>query len=295
MQTNSYTSITSDKLTGIPTDNDVTTTIINEAKKTSILNTPKAEKYLIKGVSTDFSIKPDLDAKSVTIHRRSLKNINLKECVVLTDYVYLDDEERMKFAQTRHDYLIEQLYFTPNISIDGTNPKIKLDIDQPCKLSVWLAQLDYISNFNDRFNYTDSHVLKRPYDYNYTDPTKIKLYNGVKVGEPVGHSLIDEDEIRLNSQVRLSKRVSEYFELIQPFQHTVNELPKGVGMYSYALILTDPAPSGTTNMSQIELIELLLKMNFRVNPNHKAKFRSYSLCYNIWRVDNGLCSRIFIK
>lgn len=287
-----YTAI-SDRLTGVPYDGDVM--LLDETTKTSLINAPKTDKYLIKGISSDFTIKPDLGVKSVTVYNKSLKNITLKECVVLADYVYLEDDERIKFAQTKHDYLIEQLYFTPNTPIEGTNPKIKLDIDQPCKLTVWLAQLDYISNFNDRFNYTDTHVLKRPYDDHYTDPTKIKIYNGKNIGESVGNTLIDEGEIKLNSQTRISKRVNEYYELLQPIQHSVNRLPRGSGMYSYGIMPTEPPPSGTTNMSQIESIDLNLKMNFRVNVNQKAKCRSYSLCYNVWRVDNGLSAPIFIR
>lgn len=288
-----YTSINPDKFTGIPYDGDPT--LLDDATKQSIVNTPKSEKYAIKGVSTDFSIKPDLATRSVTTHKRSLKNLILTECVLLTDYVYLDDDERMKFAQTKHDYLIEQLHYTPNIAIEGTNPKVKLDIDQPCKLTVWLTQLDYISNFNDRFNYSDSHVRKRPYDVNYTDPSKIKMFANKNVDEVIGNSLIDEEAIRLNSQIRMSKRVNEYYEFLQPIQHSTNTLPKGCGMYSYSIVPTDPAPTGTTNMSQIELIELNLKMNYRVNVSQKAKFRSYSLVYNVWRVDNGLSAPIFIR
>ncbi|VBB18237.1 capsid protein [Yasminevirus sp. GU-2018] len=288
-----YTAINSDKLTGVPYDGDVST--LNDATKNSILTTPRAEKYAIRGVSSDFSIRPDLGVKSVTVHRKSLKTIKLKECVVMADFVYLDDDERIKFAQSKHDYLIEQLYFTPNISIEGTNPKMKLDIDQPCKLMVWLTQLDYVSDFNDRFNFTDSHIIKRPYDVQHTNPTKRKLFGRRSVGETVGNSLIDEETIRLNSQVRLSTRPNEYFEHLQPYQYSKNRLPTGCSMYSYGVIPLDPAPSGTTNMSQIELIELNLKMNYRVNINQKAKFRAYALCYNVWRVDNGLSSPIFIR
>lgn len=288
-----YTSITSERFIGVPYENSLNT--LNDATKSSLLNTPKAEKYTIKGSSSDFSIKPDLAVTSITVHRKSLKSIKLKECLLLTDFVYLDDDERMIFAQTKHDYLIEQLYFTPNVPIEGTSPKIKLDIDQPCKLTVWVSQLDYISDFNDRFNYTDSHIIKHSYDVTHTDPTKIKQYGKSKVGEEIGNSLIDESTIRLNSQLRLSSRPQEYFEQVQSIQHSINSLPVGCGMYSYAITPLDPTPSGTTNMSQIEQIELSLKMNYRVNNTQKAKCRSYSLCYNVWRVDNGLSSPIFIR
>lgn len=288
-----YTAITSDKLTGVPYDGDPL--MLNNNIKGSLLNTFKSEKYLIRGVSTDFTVKPDLGAKSITSHHKSLKNINLKECILLTDYVYLDDDERFKFAQTKQDYLIEQLYFTPNALIEGTNPKIKLDIDQPCKLTIWLTQLDYISNFNDRFNYTDSHILKKTCDTAHTDPNKIKLFNDIQLNQETGNSLIDEEMIKLNSQVRVEKMNNEYFEYLQPFQLSSNTLPRGCGMYSYSLFPTDPSPSGATNMSQIELIELFLKMNYKVNINQRAKFRSYSLCYNVWRVEYGLSDLIFVK
>jgi hypothetical protein len=288
-----YTSINSDRLIGVPYDGDISN--LNNAIRQTILATPKADKYMIKGVSSDFTVKPDLAVSSITVHRRSLKNIKLKECYVLANFIYLDDDERMKFAQNRHDYLIEQLYYTPNLPIEGSNLKLKLDIDQPCKLKIWVAQLDYINNFNDRFNYTDSHIYRRSHDMYYTDPSKIKMFNSTEINDQIGTSLINETTLNLNSQTRLTKRDATYHEKLQPFQHSSNALPKGVGIYSYSLFPFETYPSGTTNMSQIELIETVLKMNYRVNVNQKAKFRSYALCYNVWRVDNGLSSPVFIR
>jgi hypothetical protein len=291
-----YTSVDpNNKFIGVPIASTINPMTVDNTTKIAILKTQKSQSYAIHGVSTSFSVLPELAVTTISVHKRSLLTIVLQDCVLLTDYVYIDDDERMKFAHTKHDYLIELLNYTPDVAVKSTNPSLKLNIDQPCKLSVWLCQLDYISNFNDRFNYTDSHVIKRPYDTNHTDPTKIKQYSLTDVGEPIGNSLINEEAIRLNSQIRLSKRLNAYYEYVQPINHSNNSLPKGCGMYSYALMPTDTAPSGTTNMSQIDLIELLIKMNYRVNINQSAKFRSYSLVYNIWRVDNGLSSPIFVR
>jgi len=288
-----YTSITPDRFVGVPYDGDLT--ILDNSTKTALLSSPKSDKWIIKGYSSDFSIKPDINAKSLTSNKRSFKNVSIKDAVILVDYIYLDDDERFKFAQNKNDYLIEQLYFTPNLPIEGTNPKVKLDIDQPCKLTVWLAQLDYINNYNDIFNYTNSHVTKKSYDNYDNNPTKFKQFNSISINDPIGQSLIDESTVRLNSQVRLSNRTTSYYQNIQPFQHTYNYLPVGCNMYSYSLNPVDVTPSGTTNMSQIDLIELNLKMNYVVNSTKRAKFRSYSLCYNVWRVDNGLSALIFIR
>jgi hypothetical protein len=264
-----YSNITCEKFVGVPSESVID--ILTEKERKNILCLPNSLKYSIKGVSSGESVMPEINVKSVSFNRRPLKNICLNECVLLIDYIYLDDEERYKFAQTKHDYLIEQLYYTPNTSIDSVNRKIKLDIDQPCKFMVWLTQLDYIAKYNDRFNYTDTHIRKRKYDVENFDPTKIKIYDNTKLDEVVGNSLIKEDTIKLNSQERLTQRKD------------------------FSLFPKDITPSGTTNMSQIELIELLMKFNNIISVNKTAKFRAYSLCYNILRVDNGLSATIFIQ
>lgn len=67
---------------------------------------------------------------------------------VLIDYVYLDSEERRRFAQVGHEYLIEQLQ-TPgeqNLAIQGTgssptNQTFTLNFNHPCKEFIWAHKL----------------------------------------------------------------------------------------------------------------------------------------------------------
>lgn len=66
-----------------------------------------------------------------------LKLFTMANASILVDYVYLDSEERRKFAQVGHEYLIEQLQFTGVESVTGANTKIKLGFNHPCKLLVW--------------------------------------------------------------------------------------------------------------------------------------------------------------
>jgi len=253
-----YTPITKDKFIGYEPE-------------ISVLTNKKPNNYVISGSTSDFSTNPEINSKSLMTNNMSLKYIKLKECYLLVTYVFIENDERVKLAKSKKDYLIEQLYYTPNISIDNTNTRVLLNIDQPCKLTVWVSQLDYINDFNDRFNFTDN------YD------------------EKLGNSLFISETIKLNSQIRTSTKIHNYYQYVQPLQYTQNYLPKGAGMYSFSLFPTDFIPSGTTNMSQIELIELNIKMNDKVNIKNKVKFRSYSLCYNVWRVESGLSSLIFIR
>jgi hypothetical protein len=309
-----YTAISSERLTGVPyTGTNLAT--LSTAAKTAILSTPRSDRYLIKGVSSEYFAKPDLAVKSISTNKNLFKNLKLKDLQLMVDYVFLDDDERFKIVNSKHDYLIEQLYFTPNIAIDGTNRKAKLVVDQPCKLLIWVAQLDYVNRFNDMFNYTDTHINKQEFDFprmpdinsEYTgyvennnlnpvlDPERVRSFNDKNLCESIGNPLITESTVLFNSQERMTKRVSTYYEDLQPYQHSRNVLPTGANMYSFAINPFDIFPSCTTNMSQIEEIDINLKMNFKVSINNKAKFRAYGLCYNVWRVNNGLSASVFIR
>jgi len=254
-----YTPITQEKFIGYEPDISIFT------------NNIKPANYIIYGTKSNFSVNPVINSKSMLSNNISLKYIKLKECYLLVSYVFIENEERLKLAKSKKDYLIEQLYYTPDITVDNGTARVLLNIDQPCKLTLWVAQLVYLNNFNDRFNFTDSYDEKK------------------------GNSLFVNETYKLNSQLRTSNKLHNYYQYVQPLQYTQNYLPKGTGMYSFSLFPTDFLPSGTTNMSQIELIELNMKLNDKINVNNKVKIRSYSLCYNVWRVDSGLSSLIFIR
>jgi hypothetical protein len=83
------------------------------------------------------------------------------------DYIYLDTEERRRFAQQTHEYLIEQLQFTGAEAITSSSNKIQLNFNHPVKELVWVVQRDsfvdctpnqsFINEVNgcQPFNYTD--------------------------------------------------------------------------------------------------------------------------------------------
>jgi hypothetical protein len=65
-------------------------------------------------------------------------------CSLFVDYVYLDSEERKKFAQASHEYLIEQVQFTGSESVSAgtSNSKFRLNFNHPCKALYWNLQSD---------------------------------------------------------------------------------------------------------------------------------------------------------
>ena len=55
------------------------------------------------------------------------------------DYIYLDTDERRRFAQVSHEYLIEQLQISENTVTTGS-PSIDLNFDHPVKVNLVYTQ-----------------------------------------------------------------------------------------------------------------------------------------------------------
>jgi hypothetical protein len=61
--------------------------------------------------------------------------------------VYLDSEERKRFAQASHEYLIEQVQFTGSETLGSSNNKLRLNFNHPSKYLIWAP---HVSTFNVR-------------------------------------------------------------------------------------------------------------------------------------------------
>ena len=70
--------------------------------------------------------------------------------ILLVGYIFLDTEERSLMSQSNHDYLIEQLYYTPSTVLDNINCSPKVISEHPCKLLIWVIQLAGMEKTNDR-------------------------------------------------------------------------------------------------------------------------------------------------
>jgi hypothetical protein len=81
-------------------------------------------------------------AQCININNGKPRNdVKFKDATLLIDYVYLDSEERKRFAQASHEYLIEQLQFTGEESVNTTNEKFRLNFNHPCKALYWSLRM----------------------------------------------------------------------------------------------------------------------------------------------------------
>ena len=67
---------------------------------------------------------------------------SLAAASLYVDYVYLDTEERRRFAQQSHEYLIEQVQYTGAESITSSSNKVQLNFNHPVKELMWVVQRD---------------------------------------------------------------------------------------------------------------------------------------------------------
>ena len=95
------------------------------------------------------------------------------------DYIYLDTDERRRFAQVSHEYLIEQLQFHGDESVNSSSNKIKLNFNHPTKELVWVVQPD--SNVDA----TATDAVGGQQWFNYTDRIDETYFSGTPQ-DPLG-------------------------------------------------------------------------------------------------------------
>jgi hypothetical protein len=113
-------------------------------------------------------------------------------CEVWADYIYLDTEERKRFSQSEHEYLIEQIQIN-DFSNKTTLSKYNLEFTHPVKELIWTegnTGADAITNqkMNITLNGVDRmslqnkeyYQLKQPFDHH----TSIPGYNIKETDRP---------------------------------------------------------------------------------------------------------------
>jgi hypothetical protein len=205
----------------------------------------------------------------------------LQNTTVWADYIFLDTDERRRFAQVSHEYLIEQVQFSNALSIgqaNATSSQHELRFNHPVKELIWLV--DNSNNFSDFTSYI----------------------------------ACSDALLQLNGQDRFKRRSGDYFIKVQRYEHhsgcgralnstdttsTENENPvlSATHVYSFALKPEEHQPSGTCNFSRID--NAILNLSFSTsntvagNMNTTAVAAStvvkvYAVNYNVLRIMSGM-------
>jgi hypothetical protein len=103
-------------------------------------------------------------AQCVNYLGSSVPSISMNDAQLIIDYVYLDSEERKRFAQASHEYLFEQLQFTGSESLGAINNKYRLNFNHPSKYLVWASHLDKYASSNQYLAYAPNGDWKAALD-----------------------------------------------------------------------------------------------------------------------------------
>jgi hypothetical protein len=200
------------------------------------------------------------------------------------DYIFLDTDERRRFAQLSHEYLIEQLQFTGTESLSGSQAKPKLSFNHPCKELFWFVTATgntntYVDNLN-WYNFTNDQTGTTVDTVN----AKVEARSATTSVNPIASA-----KLVLNGNDRFSERNGSYFNTIQPYQHHENvPTNAGINVYSFALKPEEHQPSGTLNMSRIDTAVLNLNLTADYNDTLNSALHVYAVNYNVLRILSGM-------
>merc|ERR1712021_41274 len=170
------------------------------------------------------------------------------------DYIYLDTDERRRFAQQSHEYLIEQV----QQQISSESKSHELNFNHPVKEIIW----------------TGKSTWGAEKAHGEISDTGATLTGGEKY------------KLKLNGHDRFAERDRLYFTRTQVWQHHsgfggVGGGTDGIAVYSFALKPEEHQPSGTCNFSRIDNARLELK-------NTKQELNIYAVNYNVLRIMSGM-------
>jgi hypothetical protein len=154
----------------------------------------------------EFNAATDINDKALTMSNTTL----------LVNYIYLDSEERKRFAQASHEYLIEQLQFTgvETASATAGSNKFRLNFNHPVKELVWVHQV-----------------------------ANAELGTNAEIADAL---------LQLNGHDRFSTQSQKFFNAVQTNMHHTRSPSSNVCVYSFALNPEEHQPSGTCNFSRID-------------------------------------------
>ena len=195
-------------------------------------------------------------------------SVATSELKLWAEYIYLDTDERRRFAQVSHEYLIEQLQFqesAPSTAID-------LNFNHPVKELIFAG-----TRGTGTANHNSSMATHNRIEV--TGGTDARtVASSASGGTAVG--------LKLNGHERFTPQHLDYFTRTQVWQHHTGNggvsKTDSLGVYSFALKPEEHQPSGTCNFSRIDNAQL----TFSTSPANNIQI--YAINYNVLRIMSGM-------
>lgn len=183
------------------------------------------------------------------------------------DYIFLETDERRRFANNCHEILIEQTQqHVEEFSGMGNERHFHLNFIHPVKELIWVIQdYDHIEQRKDWFNFSNLCV-------------------------PAGNTMIGAT-LYFEGRERFKIRDADHFRLVQPLQRHKNVPNNFIYVYSFAHDPESYQPSGTANFSRIDHPSFHITIDPTVHHPHVT---IYARNYNILKIKDGAVGLLFI-
>jgi len=225
------------------------------------------------------------------------------------NYVYLDTEERRRFAQKGHEYLIEQVQHTGVDTVTAAGTKqVRLSYNHPVKELVWcFSGTGTTATDEDMWDTTSNvgftEVSTLPVSAAgancYVSPNvcgaPMILQDGVNsnvwiedgaVGAITSVGPLSSFKLILNGQDRFKEQSGKYFNQVQPFYHHSGNPYPGIYSYSFALKPEEHQPTGTCNFSRIDNAQVEVVQ--KADTNRTTNMHMFAVNYNVLRIQSGM-------
>jgi len=185
------------------------------------------------------------------------------------NYIYLDTDERRRFAQVSHEYLIEQVQVNNFSMVRNQSNTLKLNFNHPVKELIWGVTGTGTAAWGQNEN---------------TSGQFYSLQEGDSAGD-------NKWQLKLNGHDRFEKQSISYFTRYQPMKYHTSH-SKGseydtLAVYSFALKPEEHQPSGTCNFSRIDNAQLICD-NFGTAAADMTNLYVYAVNYNVLRIMSGM-------
>ena len=219
------------------------------------------------------------------------------------NYMYLDTEERRRFAQKGHEYLIEQVQHTGTDSLTESGTKqVRLSYNHPVKELVWCVT-EGVSTGHDLWNLGTANgdgdvVVSSGAGAGVANVAIGTSQSGAPMflrGPDAGSTDYVEETVGalstaklvLNGQDRFKEQSGKYFNQVQPFAHHSGSPCAGVYSYSFALKPEEHQPTGTCNFSRIDNAQMSVTCGAKGDLG-SLSLQMFAVNYNVLRVQSGM-------
>jgi hypothetical protein len=274
----------------ISDNNFITTTDLNNVKISTSID--KLENYVIYGLYSGSVYIPynAVEGNASSIHSSKKyfinfnNNLEIKDMYILSDFIYIDNEERIKFYNSKRDYLIDQVYKTSIHDINNLSNKTYIKSMNCCKYLLFMGQVKYYGNNNVNFNFNYNSIF---FDTTLVNPA-LNFFNFYKKNTIDNvNFLYDSSKSEKSMNMDMYSLVSTFYD----FKKAENE--NGFGLKSFSLYPQNSQPSGSMNTSKFQSLEIQTYFNKIDDFYNKYLLRCYIVSYNYLTFTNGVSGTIF--